>query len=190
MVKYADGRNLQKDKHLCNTLLIWALWRCGQTQSSLQLRHLKTLELKKKNTPKDPPDSEKQDYLVWWTSILSIMFEGNQPCLSSAEYHQVKCAGSSLMLWGYFSAAGILSAAKYRDSIDEIPVQSIRKLRLGRRFTFQRDNDPKHTSSIAYRQKSSSAPSNVKKARRRIADNRKMLMCNACRIIPKKIWGC
>ncbi len=30
-----------------------------------------------KTAPKGPTDSEKQDYLVWWTSILSIMFEGN-----------------------------------------------------------------------------------------------------------------
>ncbi len=56
---------------------------------------------------KEPSDCEKQDSLVWWTSILSIMFEGT----SSAHHLQsiipkVKCAGSSLMLWGCFSAAG------------------------------------------------------------------------------------
>ncbi len=31
-------------------------------------------------------------------------------------------------------------------------VQSIQNLRLGRRFTFQQDNDPKHTARVAYRQ--------------------------------------
>ncbi len=31
-----------------------------------------------KMAPKGPSDCEKQDYLVWWTSVLSIMFEGNQ----------------------------------------------------------------------------------------------------------------
>ncbi len=32
------------------------------------------------------------------------------------------------------------------------PAQSIQNLRLGRRFTFQQDNDPKHTARVAYRQ--------------------------------------
>ncbi len=74
---------------------------------------------------------------------------------------KVKCAGSSLMLWGCFSAAGTeglvrveekLNAPKYRDSLNENPVQSIPNLRLGRRFTFQQDNGPKHTARVAYRQ--------------------------------------
>ncbi len=40
-----------------------------------------------KKAPKGPSDSEKQDYLVWWTSIPSIMFEGNQLCSLPSEYH-------------------------------------------------------------------------------------------------------
>ncbi len=90
-------------------------------------------------------------------SILSIMLEGSQLCSSPAEYTipKVKCAGSSLMLWSCFSAAGTeglirveekLNAPKYWDSLNENPVQSIQNLRLGRRFTFQHDNDPKHTT--------------------------------------------
>ncbi len=85
---------------------------------------------------------------------------------SSAHYlqstiTQVKCAGSSLMLWSCFSVAGTeglvrveekLNAPKYRDSLNENPVQSIQNLRLDRRFTFQEDNGPKHTARVAYRQ--------------------------------------
>ncbi len=65
------------------------------------------------------------------------------------------------MLWGCFSAAGTeglirveekLNAPKYWDSLNENPVQSIQNLRLGRRFTFQRDSDRKHTARVAYRQ--------------------------------------
>ncbi len=68
--------------------LHWALWQCGKTQSSLQVRHMKThLECAKKKAPKGPSDCEKQDSLVWWTSIPNIMFEGNQLCSSAAEYH-------------------------------------------------------------------------------------------------------
>ncbi len=179
-----------------------------------------------KKAPKGPLDFEKQDSLVWWTSIPNFMFEGNQLCSSPAEYHPKI---SSLMLWGCFSAAGTeglvrveekLNAPKYWDSINENPVQSIQNLRLGRRFTFQQDNDPKHTERVAYRQLCEcpwvaqpepelepnqiflEKPENVhpphptwqslrgEQARRRMTANCQMLMCKACCIIPKKTWGC
>ncbi len=40
-------------------------------------------------------------------------------------------------------------------SLNENPVQSIQDLRLGRKFTFQQNNDPKHTARVASRQLSS-----------------------------------
>ncbi len=69
----------------------------------------------------------------------------------------VKHGGGSIVLWGCFSAAGTgrlvaiegkMNAAKYRDILDENLLQSAQDLRLGRRFTFQQDNDPKHTAKI------------------------------------------
>ncbi len=48
--------------------------------------HENTLGICRK-APKGPSDCEKQYYLVSWTSIPSIMFEGNQLCSSPAEYH-------------------------------------------------------------------------------------------------------
>ena len=37
---------------------------------------------------------------------------------------------------------GIMNRAKYRELLDEKLLQSAQDLRLGRRFTFQQDNDP------------------------------------------------
>ncbi len=139
---------------------------------------------------------------------------------------KVKCAGSSLMLWGCFSVAGTerlirveekLNAPKYRDSLNEILVQSIQNLRLGRRFTFQQDNDPKHTARVNYRKLCEcpwvaqpepelepneiflEKPENVhlphptwqslrgEELRWRMADNCQMLMSKACRIKQKRL---
>ena len=65
----------------------------------------------------------------------------------------VKHGGGSIMLWGCFSGTGRLvlikgkmNRAKYREILDENLLQSTQDLRLGRRFTFQQDNNPKHTA--------------------------------------------
>ena len=40
----------------------------------------------------------------------------------------------------------MMDAAKYREILEGNLFQSSRDLTLGRRFTFQQDNDPKHTA--------------------------------------------
>ena len=56
------------------------------------------------------------------------------------------------MLWGCFSGTGRIvrieakmNGAKYKEILDENLLQSAQDLRLGRRFIFQQDKDPKHT---------------------------------------------
>jgi hypothetical protein len=57
------------------------------------------------------------------------------------------------MLWGCFSSAvtgklvrieGMMDDAKYREILEGNLFQSSGDLRLGQKFTFQQDNDPKH----------------------------------------------
>ena len=59
------------------------------------------------------------------------------------------------MMWGCFSAAGKerlvllegqMNAAKNTEILEENLLQSALDLRLVRRFTFQHDNNPKHTA--------------------------------------------
>ena len=59
------------------------------------------------------------------------------------------------MLWGCFPAAGPgrlvriegkMNGAKYREILDKNMLQSDQDLRLGWRFTFQQDNNPKYTA--------------------------------------------
>jgi hypothetical protein len=58
-------------------------------------------------------------------------------------------------VWGCFSATGTgrlvriegkMNGAKYREIIDENLLKSTQDLRLGQRFIFQQDKDPKHTA--------------------------------------------
>ncbi len=90
--------------------------------------------------------------------ILSGMCGETRHCSSPVQYSP----NSEAWWWqhhavGCFSAAGTgrlvaiegkMNAAKYRDILDENLLQSAQDLRLGRRFTFQQDNDPKHTAKI------------------------------------------
>ena len=59
------------------------------------------------------------------------------------------------MLWGCFSSKGpghlvrihgIMDSIKYQQILNENITASARKLKMGRGWTFQQDNDPKHTS--------------------------------------------
>ena len=67
----------------------------------------------------------------------------------------VKHGSGSIMLWGCFSVAGTgrlvriegkMNGAMYIEILDENLLKSAQDLRLGQKFTFQQDNDLKHTA--------------------------------------------
>lgn len=60
----------------------------------------------------------------------------------------LKHGGDSIMFWGTGRPVRVeekLDGVKYRDILNENMVQSTQ----GLRFTFQQDNDPKHTAKTA-----------------------------------------
>ena len=111
-------------------------------------------------------DSERMRQTIGWFDEMKIeLFVVNAKNdiwrkLSTAHYPSntiptMKHGGGSIMLSGCFSAAktarlvrieGTMNGAKYRQILQENLLQSIKDLRLWRRFTFQQDNDPKHTA--------------------------------------------
>ncbi len=133
--------------------------RVARRKPLLSARHMKArMEFAKKHLK----DSKMVTNKILWSDETKIELFG----LNSKRYvwrkpgtaHHlsntvptVKHGGGSIMLWGCFSAAGTgrlvaidgkMNAAKYRDILDENLLQSAQDLRLGRRFTFQQDNDP------------------------------------------------
>ena len=67
----------------------------------------------------------------------------------------VKHGGGNLMLWGCFSAKGTgqlhhiegrMNGSMYWEILGDNFLPSVRALKMGRRWVFQHDNDPKHTA--------------------------------------------
>ncbi|KAG2456454.1 TCB1 transposase, partial [Polypterus senegalus] len=140
--------------------------RVARRKPLLSKRHMAThLEFAKRHLK----DSQTMSNKILWSDETKIeLFRVNarrhvwrKP---GTAHHQsniiptVKYGGGSIMLWGCFSAAGTgrlvrikgkMTAAMYRVILDENLLQSALDLRLGRRFIFQQDNDPKHTAKIS-----------------------------------------
>ncbi|CAJ0947968.1 unnamed protein product [Ranitomeya imitator] len=74
-----------------------------------------------------------RDAVGRWEKVPQICVEKTRHCSSPG--------------W-LFAIEGNMNAAKYRDILDENLFQRALVLRLGRTFTFQQDNDPKHTAKI------------------------------------------
>uniref|UniRef100_A0AAZ3PU73 Sleeping Beauty transposase HTH domain-containing protein n=1 Tax=Oncorhynchus tshawytscha TaxID=74940 RepID=A0AAZ3PU73_ONCTS len=141
----------------------WALWKSGQKMPLLKEKNKQTPLVFAKRQVGDSPNIWKK---VLWSDETKIELFGHQGksyiwCKHNTCHHlkntipKVKHGGGSIMLWGCFSSAetgkqvrieGIVDGAKYREILEGKQFQSSIDFRLGRRFTFQQDNDPKHTA--------------------------------------------
>ncbi|KAG2465062.1 TCB1 transposase, partial [Polypterus senegalus] len=140
--------------------------RVARRKPLLSKRHMAArLEFAKRHLK----DSQTMRNKILWSDETKIeLFGVNTRChiwrKPGTAHHKaktistVKHGGGSIMLWGCFSVArtgrlvrikGKMTAAMYRDILDENLLQSTLDLRLGRRFIFQQDNDPKHTAKVS-----------------------------------------
>ncbi len=118
---------------------------------------------------KDHPDDPEEAWeKVTWSDETKIeLFGINSTRLvwrkKKDEYNPkntiptVKHGGGNIMLWGCFSAKGTgrlhhiegrMDGAMYREILANNLLPSVRALKMGRRWVFQRDNDPKHTATV------------------------------------------
>ncbi len=139
--------------------------RVARRKPLLSARHMKArMEFAKKHLK----DSKMVTNKIIWSDETKIELFG----LNSKRYvwrkpgtaHHlsntvptVKHGGGSIMLWGCFQLQGQDDWLQSRErwmrpstgiSWTKNLLQSAQDLRLGRRFTFQQDNDPKHTAKI------------------------------------------
>ena len=89
------------------------------------------------------------------TNTLSGSGVKQKMSMPKSTFTTVKYGGGSVMLWGCFSSKGpgnlvrvhgIMNALNYQDILNKNLMASARKLKMGRHWVFQQDNDPKHVA--------------------------------------------
>ena len=85
------------------------------------------------------------------------MEEKGEACKLKNTIPTVKHWGGSIMMWRCFAAGGtgalhkidgIMREENYVDILKQHLKTSVRKIKLGRKWVFQMDNDPKRTSKV------------------------------------------
>ena len=134
-----DGRTFQKDNHLCSIPPMKPLWLSGQTESTPQEKaHDRPLGV----CQKAPKRSDETKIELFGLNAKRHVWR--KPGIIPT----VKHGGGGIMLWGCLQWQG-LGTEQSTEILDENLLQSAQDLRQGRRFTFQQDNDPKHTAKTA-----------------------------------------
>ena len=79
--------------------------------------------------------------VAFWPSRKTLCLAQTPHLSSPSSCHCFSSAGTGKLV----RIEGMMDGAKYREILEGNLFQSSRDLRLGQRFTFQQDNNPKHT---------------------------------------------
>jgi transposase len=154
------------EKTISNTLRCHGLKSCSARKVPLLKPAHVQARLKFANDHLDDPEEEWEK--VMWSDETKIELFGLNSTRrvwrkKKDEYNPkstiptVKHGGGTIMLWGCFAAGGtgalhkidgIMRKENYVDILKQHLKTSVRKLKLGRKWVFQMDNDPKHTSKV------------------------------------------
>ncbi|MBN3323059.1 MYO5B protein, partial [Atractosteus spatula] len=113
------------------------------------------LKWKEYQTTANLPRPGRPSKLSAQTRRRLIRDAAKRPMITLDELQRTTAEVGDIMVWACFSSAGTgkmvkiegkMDAAKYRTILDENLLESAKDLKLGRRFIFQQDNDPKHTA--------------------------------------------
>ncbi|MBN3275160.1 TCB1 transposase, partial [Polyodon spathula] len=129
--------------------------RVARKKPLLKEKNKQTRLVFTKRHVRDSPDIWKK---VLWSDETKIELYGHQgKCYvwrkPNTSHHPENTMGcfSSAGTGKLVRIEGMMDGAKYREILEENLFQSSRDLRLGRRFTFQQDNDPKHTAKATFK---------------------------------------
>uniref|UniRef100_A0AAY5K1G9 Tc1-like transposase DDE domain-containing protein n=1 Tax=Esox lucius TaxID=8010 RepID=A0AAY5K1G9_ESOLU len=134
-----------------------ARWKTFLTKKNIQawMKFAKINIKSPKSTWKNVLRSDETKVELFGHNSKRYVWSKNKTAHHPNTITTVKHGGGSIILWGCFSSVGtgalvsvegIMNSSIYQDILAQNLQASVRKLKMKRKFTFQHDNNLKHTS--------------------------------------------